>query len=67
MVALFHADQLLLFLALRTEQSIILGRSDIAVPEFSYRYDDNQLALRSDRKIFMLYQNIVHFILLCER
>ena len=45
----------------------MLGRSDIAVPEFSYRYDGNQLALRSDRKIFMRYQNIVHFILLCER
>lgn len=48
------ADQLLLFFTLRTGRSTTLGLPDITVPEFSHRFDESQLALSANRKIFMI-------------
>ena len=44
------ADQFLLFLTLRTGRSTTLGLPDITVPEFSHRFDENQLVLSTNRK-----------------
>ena len=48
------ADQLLLFFTLRTGRSTTLGLPDITVPEFSHRFDESQLALSANRKIFII-------------
>ena len=48
------ADQLLLFFTLRTGRSTTFGLPDITVPEFSHRFDESQLALSANRKIFMI-------------
>lgn len=50
------ADQLLLFFTLRTGRSTTLGLPDITVPEFSHRFDESQLALSANRKIFMMVE-----------
>lgn len=41
---------------LRTGRSTTLGLPDITVPEFSHRFDESQLALSANRKIFMMVE-----------